>query len=102
MQTDIQLQYNQSLDESHHGHPTVVDTVYTGTHGRPSIAIDPDFLRWAHSHRSTSAISRFLGVSRETVQNALINYGIALPQTSLLYTMTLNQKGTLSRNSKQT
>ena len=49
MQTDIRLQYNQSLDESHHGHPTVVDTVYTGTCGRPSIAIDPDFLRWAHS-----------------------------------------------------
>jgi hypothetical protein len=82
MQTDIRLQYNQALDESHHGHPTVVETVHARARGRPSIAIDPDFLRWAHSHRSTSAISQFLGVSRRTVRNALINYGIALPQSS--------------------
>ena len=82
MQNDVRLQYQQTLDESHHGHPTVVHAVHTGGPGRPSITIDPDFLRWAHSHRSTSAISRFLGVSRTTVRNALIDYGIATLQSS--------------------
>jgi len=82
MQNDVRLQYGQTLDESHYGHPTVVQVVHTGTRGRPSVSIDPDFLRWAHSHRSTSAISRFLGVSRTTVRNALINHGIATTGTS--------------------
>jgi len=82
MQDDIRLQYNQTLDESHHGHPTVVHLVHTGARGRPSIAIDPDFLRWAYTHRSTSAIGRFLGVSRRVVRDALIDHGIATPQTS--------------------
>jgi len=82
MQNDVRLQYGQTLDESHYGHPTVIQAVHTGARGRPSIAIDPDFLRWAHAHRSTSAISRFLGVSRSTVRNALLDYGITTLQTS--------------------
>ena len=77
MQMDIRLQYEEALDQSHHGHPTVVETVHTGRVGRPSIYIDPDFLRWAYAHRSTSGIARFLHVGRRTVRNALLNYGIA-------------------------
>jgi hypothetical protein len=82
MQDDIRLQYQQALDESHHGYPTIVETVQSGTRGRPSIHIDPEFLRWAYSLRSTSSISRFLGVGRRTVRNALISHGIATPQAS--------------------
>jgi hypothetical protein len=82
MQNDIRLQYQQTLDESHHGHPIVVQAVHTGGPGHPSIIIDPDFLRWAQSHRSTSAIGRFFGVSRSTVCSALIDYGIATLQPS--------------------
>lgn len=77
MQEDIRLQYSEVLDQSHHGRPVVVQTVHSGQRGRPSIRIDHDFLRWAYSMRSTAAISRFLGVGRSTVRNALLEYGIA-------------------------
>ena len=80
MQMDIRLQYEEALDLSHHGHPIVVETVHTGRRGRPPIFIDPDFLRWAYAHRSTSGIARFLHVGRRTVRNALVNYGIAESQ----------------------
>jgi hypothetical protein len=82
MQSDIRLQYEQVLNESHHGRPTVVETIHTGRPGRPRIHIDPTFLRWAHSHRSTSAIGRFLGVGRSAVRNALLDYGIVEPQSN--------------------
>ena len=65
---------------SHHGYPTVVDTVRTGNCGRPRINIDPDFLQWAYAHRSTSGICRFLHVGHNVVRNALLEYGIAQPQ----------------------
>ncbi|KAJ7092053.1 hypothetical protein B0H15DRAFT_777894 [Mycena belliarum] len=45
-----------------------------------SIYIDPDFLRWAYSLRSTASIARFLGVSRSIVRRALLEHGIAAPQ----------------------
>lgn len=77
MQNDIRLEYERLLDQSHHGHPTVIQTIRTSGRGRPQISIDPDFLRWAYSHRSTSAIARFLHVGRQTVRNALLAYGIA-------------------------
>jgi len=80
MQTDIRLLYEQSLDQSHHGHPTVVETVYTGRRGRPQIRIDPAFLEWAYAHRSTAGICRFLHVGRSVVRNALLEYGIARAQ----------------------
>ncbi|KAK7012914.1 hypothetical protein R3P38DRAFT_3278905 [Favolaschia claudopus] len=80
MQNDIRLQYQDAVDRSHHGHPVVVRTVHTGSRGRPSIEIDPDFLRWAYSLRSTSSIARFLGVSRRTVRYALLEHGIAAPR----------------------
>jgi hypothetical protein len=48
MQNDVRLQFQQLQDESHFEHPTVIETVYSGAHGWPSIHIDPDFLRWAY------------------------------------------------------
>jgi len=80
MQQDIRLQYQQTLAESHHGRPTIVQNIYTGERGRPRIYIDPDFLRWAYGHRSTSGIARFLHVDRSVVHNALLDYGIVQPQ----------------------
>lgn len=80
MQGDIRQHYQEALDESHSGRPEVISRVHTGGRGRPRISIDPEFLRWAYAHRSTTAISRFLGVNRDTVRNALLEYGIAQPQ----------------------
>jgi hypothetical protein len=82
MQMDIRLQYEEVLDQSHHGHPTVVEMIHTGHRGRPRVRIDPEFLQWAYAHRSTSGIARFLHVGRRTVRNALLDYGIAEPQDS--------------------
>lgn len=80
MQHDLRLQFTQAVDASHHGHPTVMRTVRNGSVGRPTIEIDPDFLRWAYTMRSTSGIARFLGLSRRTVRDQLIAHGIASPQ----------------------
>lgn len=80
MRNEIRQQYGQALDSSHHGHPVLTEQVYTGRRGRPAIHIDPDFLRWAYSLRSTSSISRFLHVSRQRVRSALLEHGIADPQ----------------------
>ncbi|KAJ7128852.1 hypothetical protein C8R46DRAFT_926116 [Mycena filopes] len=56
------------------------DERHTGSRGRPAYDIDPEFLRWAYSQRSTSGIARFLGVHRSTVRAALLAHGIAVPQ----------------------
>ena len=77
---DIHLHYEESLDQSHHRHLRVVKTVCTGCTGWPLIYIDSDFLQWVYAHQSTSGISQFLHVSWWTVQNALLNYGIAESQ----------------------
>ncbi|KAJ7914670.1 hypothetical protein B0H13DRAFT_2325117 [Mycena leptocephala] len=82
MQTDLRLEYGDAIDASHNGHPTVVQTIATGTVGRPRIHIDPDFLRWAYSQRSTASIHRFLGVSRNTVRTALLENGFSIPQSN--------------------
>ena len=71
------MKYNDMLEESHYGHPDIVQKVHSGGRGRPRISIDPDFLRWAYQHRTTTGISRFLNVSRDTVRRALVDYGIA-------------------------
>jgi hypothetical protein len=42
--------------------------------------IDPGFLQWAYSLRSTSSIARFLGISRRLVWQQLLEHGIAEPQ----------------------
>ncbi|KAH8105808.1 hypothetical protein DFH11DRAFT_1518359 [Phellopilus nigrolimitatus] len=73
-------EYLAVLDESHHGRPVLVETIHSGERGRPSIYINPDFLRWAYGMRSVSAIARYLGVARSTVRNALLEHGIAQPQ----------------------
>lgn len=39
-------------------------------------------MEWAYGNRSISSISRFLGVSRGTVRAALLEHGIAQPQTN--------------------
>lgn len=80
MQGDIQMSYEEALDLSHHGRPDVIQTIHTGRRGRPRFYIDSEFLRWAYAHRSTTGIARFLGVNRDTVRNALLEYGIAEPQ----------------------
>jgi hypothetical protein len=77
MRNDVRLHYERLLDESHSGHPSVLERVPTGHRGRPRIVIDPEFLTFAHQHRSTAGIARFLGVGVTTVRNALIEYGIA-------------------------
>jgi hypothetical protein len=79
---DVDHSYQQSLDQSHHGHPSVIESVHTGQPGQPSYHIDADFLQWAYTTRSISSISRFLGISRGAVRNALLAYGIAEPQIS--------------------
>ena len=82
MKSEICQQYENALDSSHHGRPVLTEQVYTGRRGRPAIHIDPDFLRWAYSLRSTSSISRFLNISRQRVRSALLEHGIAVPQAN--------------------
>ncbi|KAF7367802.1 hypothetical protein MSAN_00844400 [Mycena sanguinolenta] len=80
MQNDIRQQYEDAVSQSHKGRPEIIYMVYTGAAGRPSIEIDPEFLRWAYSLRTTSSIAEFLGVSRSIVRRALIAHGIAVPR----------------------
>ncbi|KAJ7025356.1 hypothetical protein C8F04DRAFT_1191496 [Mycena alexandri] len=82
MLNDVQIGYQQVLDASHHGHPTVVERVHTGWPGRPRVVIDPNFLQFAHEHRSTSGIGRFLNVSRGVVRSALLRQGLVEPQAA--------------------
>ena len=49
MQTDVRLQYQQTLDESHHGRPTIIEPVYAGNRGCSHLEINPDFLWWAYT-----------------------------------------------------
>ncbi|KAJ3817242.1 hypothetical protein F5880DRAFT_1493254 [Lentinula raphanica] len=65
--------------ESHHGHPDVLTWRHSGSAGRPRADIDPDFLRWAYTHRSVTGIADFLGLSRRTVRRSLVEYGISRP-----------------------
>lgn len=81
MQNNVQLEYRDAIDASHNGRPTVIKLAPTGGRGRPRIVIDPDFLRWAYSQRTTASIHRFLGVSRATVRRALLEYGIVTPES---------------------
>ena len=82
MKVDIQLEYQDAVDSSHHGRPTLVHTIPSDGPGRPRIYINPDFLRWAYGQRSTASISRYFSVGRSTVRNALLEHGIAQPQSS--------------------
>jgi len=81
MRNDVRQQYEQTINESHHGHPAIVETVHTGQRGRPSLQIDREFLQWAYTLRSVSSIARFLDVSRGLVRQQLVEHGIAEPQS---------------------
>ncbi|KIO31545.1 hypothetical protein M407DRAFT_19482, partial [Tulasnella calospora MUT 4182] len=74
---EVRRAHRQALDASHHGTHHPVTYVYTGNAGRPRAVIDRDWLAWAHQNRSTSAIARYLGLSRQIVRDALIEYGLA-------------------------
>lgn len=76
MGRDIRIRYDRLLSESHHGQPQLVWEVHPEGRGRPSIVIDPDFLRWAYTMRTVASIARFLGVGRSTVTKNLLVYGI--------------------------
>ncbi|KAJ3768270.1 hypothetical protein FB446DRAFT_623393, partial [Lentinula raphanica] len=76
---DVQTIRSQRLEQSHHGHPDVLSWEHTGSVGRPRAVIDPNFLQWAHHHRSTTGIADFLGLSRRTVRRALLEQGIVSP-----------------------
>ncbi|KAJ3976240.1 hypothetical protein EV361DRAFT_998896, partial [Lentinula raphanica] len=76
---DVQTIYNHSVEQSHRGRPQVMQWEHNGSAGRPHITIDPVFLRWAYTHRTTSGIADFLGVSTRTVRRALLYHGIASP-----------------------
>ncbi|KAF7348849.1 hypothetical protein MVEN_01404900 [Mycena venus] len=95
MQNDVRLEYQRAVDQSHRGRPTVVETIHTGAPGRPAVAIDPDFLRWAYSLRSTASIARFLGLSRTVVRQALLEHGIARPRQQPSTLAAFNEPSTL-------
>lgn len=76
MMEDMRISHNQSIDQSHHGHPSIVNRIRTGRSGQPRIEIDGDFLHWAHNRRSISGLARFLGVGRTTVRNTLLRLGL--------------------------
>ena len=80
MQVDIHMQYEQTLNQSHHKHPTVVQEIHTGCHGWLQIYIDPEHLQWAYSHHFTSGIAGFLHIGQQNVWHALLEYAITEPQ----------------------
>ncbi|KAI0069534.1 hypothetical protein K474DRAFT_1579301, partial [Panus rudis PR-1116 ss-1] len=82
LQHDIRLLHNDALDQSHHGRPVILTEVHTGGRGRPKIVIDRLWLEWAYGHKSIAKIARYLGVGRSTVRSALLEYGIASPQSN--------------------
>ena len=57
MRSDIRILYDQSVNETHRGYPTIRTVAHTGRRGRPQILIDPDFLAWAYNRRSISALA---------------------------------------------
>ncbi|KAK7435904.1 hypothetical protein VKT23_019435 [Stygiomarasmius scandens] len=79
MKLDVEARYHEVLEATHEGRPEVIRIVPTGGRGRPKTVIDPYFLAWAYSRRTTTGIARFLGVSPRLVRNQLLAYGIASP-----------------------
>lgn len=97
MQGDIWQQYQQIIDESHHGHPTIIESHHDGGFGRPYIHIDRTFLEWAYSLRSTTSIAHYLGLSRRLVRQRLLDYGIAQPREQP-YTLTPQYRNPTGEN----
>lgn len=77
LRQEVRQGYQVALDSSHHGTHHPVTYVRSGRAGRPRAVIDPEWLVWATQHRSTSAIARYLGLSRDTVHLALQENGLA-------------------------
>ncbi|KAJ3902573.1 hypothetical protein F5879DRAFT_805174 [Lentinula edodes] len=86
---------HESIELSHSGRPEVVFTEYTGRPGRPRTVIDPDFLRFAYRHRTTTGLSHFLDIPRSTLRRRLLENHIASPGT---YPFTTNEMFTHSSN----
>ncbi|KAJ3764506.1 hypothetical protein FB446DRAFT_796110 [Lentinula raphanica] len=76
---DVQTLHTRRIEQSHNGRPAVLHWMSNGSAGRPRAVIDPDFLRWAHTHRTTTGIAEFLGLSRRTVRRSLLDYGLVTP-----------------------
>ncbi|KAJ7020748.1 hypothetical protein C8F04DRAFT_973698 [Mycena alexandri] len=91
------------LVQEHSGifNPAEFALIQTSRPGRPPIGIDPDFLRWAYSQRSTASVHRFLGVSRSTVRSALLRHDIATPQANPFPTRTTSLDDTPLANPVQ-
>jgi hypothetical protein len=80
LQLGVREKYRAAVDAEHHYMPPLVRHEITGRAGRPKILIDEGALEWAAGHATTSAISRYFGVSRQTIQNRLITMGLREPQ----------------------
>jgi hypothetical protein len=80
LQLGIREKYRAAVDAEHHDMPPLVRHEHMGRAGRPKILIDERALEWAAGHATTSAIGRYFGVSRQTIQNRLIAMGLREPQ----------------------
>ncbi|KAK7439172.1 hypothetical protein VKT23_017662 [Stygiomarasmius scandens] len=87
MKQDVDQHSQSILDASHGGYPQLF-TVHSGSRGRPRTMINPFFLAWAYSRRSTASIARFLGVSHSFVRRQLLAYEIASPGSPPQFTQT--------------
>jgi hypothetical protein len=79
MTLDLHLHFQETIDASHHGRPTVVQLVYSRERGQPWYKFDPTFLAWAIQYFSQSALAQFLNVSCPTLQSALLQHGLVQP-----------------------
>ncbi|KAL0564431.1 hypothetical protein V5O48_017617 [Marasmius crinis-equi] len=76
---EIRVLRERAEEATHSGRPVLVQQISDGTQGRPSIHINPIFLAWAYTERTTTGIAHFLGVSRSTVHAQLLAHGIVQP-----------------------
>lgn len=79
---DLQIQLQTATERSHHGYPLAIHSVRSGRPGRPKYKISEAFLRFAYQSLSITSIAEFLGVHRNTVRLALLEYGLAQPLES--------------------
>jgi hypothetical protein len=77
LQGQVRTAHRTALDQSHHGFGQPATLVRRPTGGRPHIEIDREWLQFAHTIMPTSAIARLLSISRRTVRESLVAYGIA-------------------------
>ena len=79
LRIELAILYEQALQESHQGYPSVMTTIHAGGRGRPRIILDRDWLGWALTQRTISGLAKFLGISRSTVREAALEYGLLSP-----------------------